>query len=91
MFPTTPLWRLANRVLVTTYLSRNDNCFKTRVYLADDDAEEYIGRFNVGFSGVDFDHPIKKYSREYSTETEARKGHDEILGIIKDAGRTENG
>lgn len=83
MFPTTPLLRFANQVLVITYLSRDDNCFETRVYPVKEDAEEYIGRFNIGFSDIDFDHPIKKYSREYSTEMEARIGHDEILRTVR--------
>lgn len=77
-FPTTPLWRLTKGYLVVTERTP-DGTYLTTAFPAQEDAQEYIGKFGVAFDGVDFERPCEKYSRNYATVAEARKGHDEAV------------
>lgn len=82
-FPYTPLWTFLKGYFVSTSCD-HESIYKTMVFPAGPDAKKIKAGFTDQVEGVDFIHPIDKYTRYYASVDEAKTGHKETVKQIKD-------
>ena len=57
--------------------------FETMVFPASDSARVIERLWDSIVTGVDFNKPLDEYTRHYETESQAKKGHKEIVKLLK--------
>lgn len=83
-FPDKPLWSFIGKYFVST-ADTFDAGLETMVFPADPDAKIHITHLYRNYvTGVDFSNPVEKYTRHYDSVAAAKKGHKEIVKLIKE-------
>ena len=75
-------WTFVDGYLVSTAYTHACG-LETMVFPADVDAQIVEGFFTTHVVGVDWENPVKKYTRHYKTIPEAELGHKETVKAIR--------
>lgn len=64
------------------YKRDGDPDFQTLVVRSESWQDEKLGKFNINYDVIDWNHPIEEY--EYKTLDEARRGHFQLVERFRD-------